>query len=699
MSTPAGVAFPKGRVEVLVGHVLRRCSNVTQPDRDKVFLYSQQNPSPHADRDRYEATRSVNRTPTLDPFATAAVTSYVPEEHFHSSEMLALVQQQSALDTLAEVSRRHLDYTAPTQAYPFSTEQAFIVEMQRATADAIHHPRMQLTEMYESPLPALPAPASREQHRPTTEAVQSQADLPVSPLDPHLSDRHPADHSGDSQDHGTAEELMSWNPVNQSGQQALQAHSPPPHDPIPGFGLLSKRHKARVRGHFTDSRRKEVQENRKRGACLRCRMLKKPCSEGEPCSTCASVESARLWKGKCLRTRLADEFGLWASSLFHTRASIEVPAAVQGMRQLRMPGRVEVRLFTESEYCMSFAVRRCYRSPDTGTRPNSDPPEGGNEHEIWLLEDGDTIGDRIDAYVDDIASSDHSADRSIFWRTTRGRAQTLMREEADQTQATSPQQGSRSCYNLQSQLVRHSIKLWTGTNVLANSQELELQLRYVPDKVPQIAPQAVHWDQHRSSGSQIPASSYIKSQLLGAVESWCSRLAKGVISELERRLLQRQQASRFATFLSAVLLLSAVERMTGIYWQFDDDGAFAPAGGFASWPLDQPFDKLWRQGEHFADLLIMLLRMRALPPRTAVCAEGTLVVVQDKALPVQVNGKAVKDTRDDLTSLAAAWLDPVDLSVDDLQARRDSACPARDAGPGAWDMRFVSKLLLPDRST
>ncbi len=32
----------------------------------------------------------------------------------------------------------------------------------------------------------------------------------------------------------------------------------------------------KVRGRFTPSRRKEVQEVRKRGACLRCRMLKKP---------------------------------------------------------------------------------------------------------------------------------------------------------------------------------------------------------------------------------------------------------------------------------------------------------------------------------------------------------------------------------------------------------------------------------------
>lgn len=42
------------------------------------------------------------------------------------------------------------------------------------------------------------------------------------------------------------------------------------------FNISPRPSKAKVRGRFTPSRRKEVQEVRKRGACLRCRMLKKP---------------------------------------------------------------------------------------------------------------------------------------------------------------------------------------------------------------------------------------------------------------------------------------------------------------------------------------------------------------------------------------------------------------------------------------
>lgn len=43
-----------------------------------------------------------------------------------------------------------------------------------------------------------------------------------------------------------------------------------------GFSVNQKPIKPKVRGRFSDSRRKEVQDVRKKGACIRCRMLKKP---------------------------------------------------------------------------------------------------------------------------------------------------------------------------------------------------------------------------------------------------------------------------------------------------------------------------------------------------------------------------------------------------------------------------------------
>lgn len=44
------------------------------------------------------------------------------------------------------------------------------------------------------------------------------------------------------------------------------------------FGNSTKPMKPKVRGRFSAERRREVQDVRKKGACLRCRMLKKPVS-------------------------------------------------------------------------------------------------------------------------------------------------------------------------------------------------------------------------------------------------------------------------------------------------------------------------------------------------------------------------------------------------------------------------------------
>jgi hypothetical protein len=47
---------------------------------------------------------------------------------------------------------------------------------------------------------------------------------------------------------------------------------------INDFGNSDKPARPKVRGRFSATRRREVQEVRKRGACIRCRMLKKPVS-------------------------------------------------------------------------------------------------------------------------------------------------------------------------------------------------------------------------------------------------------------------------------------------------------------------------------------------------------------------------------------------------------------------------------------
>ncbi|KAK5691181.1 hypothetical protein LTR97_011833 [Elasticomyces elasticus] len=689
--------FPKGRVEALLGHIIRHCQNVTQLDRETVFFYMQQ-PARTNTNSLVQSEQQIS--PLGQTSMVAAASPAYANDQFHAPEML--VQQQSALDTLAEVSRRHLDYTAfPRQMYPYQPQHGdmeggrVLENLGRAPENQanVTHPQYHAMNIPQTEQPfELPVP-DMDSSRGAADLEQMNAGASVGSLDPQLGQGEIIHHLGGPTNEISAEELMSWNPTNQSGQQSFGAISAPSIEPMPGFGLLSRKQTTRARGRFSDTRRKEVQETRKRGACIRCRMLKKPCSEGDPCNTCANVESARLWKGKCLRSRLADEFNLWSSSLFHSKARIEVPAAVQGMYQLPLEGCIEARFFDGTDLCMSFAAKQHSITPHNMT------PRGTATHAaedcIWLLDEGDSICDKIEAYVDRIVDVSTNNETSVFLQTTVKKAHEMMQQELDDVRAeATSQEGSRSCYNLQGRLVKDTLELWVATNILTSPDTTVLELQYTPTTAPQHLPQAVRRTQGIDPTS--PTYRFIRSQMLAAVESRCSRLAKSIINELERRVLQRQQASRFATFISAVLLLSAVERMTGLYRSFDDDGQFVPNHGFTSWPLDFPPNSFWQQGDNFADLLIMLLRMRALPPKTIENPDGLLVVFQDRSLSVRINGVPVEHVEKQ-SNLAAAWLDPLQLRVDDLQVKRDSAVPDHTAEVGAWDMRFLSKLLLPEK--
>ncbi|KAI9675944.1 MAG: hypothetical protein M1829_003182 [Trizodia sp. TS-e1964] len=67
--------------------------------------------------------------------------------------------------------------------------------------------------------------------------------------------------------------------------------------------------KAPYRKPFSLSRKKEISETRGRGACLRCKYLKKECkvsTAGGPCDGCVKNSGARVWHVPCTTIKMAD---------------------------------------------------------------------------------------------------------------------------------------------------------------------------------------------------------------------------------------------------------------------------------------------------------------------------------------------------------------------------------------------------------
>lgn len=63
----------------------------------------------------------------------------------------------------------------------------------------------------------------------------------------------------------------------------------------------------------------------------------------------------------------------------------------------------------------------------------------------------------------------------------------------------------------------------------------------------------------------------ITTQLRAGAEKCAEKLSKSVLNKIEQRLLQKQRAGQFRTFLGALVLINCAERMTWLYQAYQND--------------------------------------------------------------------------------------------------------------------------------
>lgn len=758
----------------MMNHLLKRCPNTTQEERSHAFFHMQH--TSVSGKSKKQAARSQHDTQdtsygqvqmqpgihqgleqqTLPNFPAVEHRHHMASELQHDMQQglssnlqlqLLMQRQQSALDTLAEVSRRHMDYSVQNTGYAsqlqdaslqrqpnrIMVEQALLAALQRSDGNDsnVPHPvhvQPDILPMYsnyttqaqagaqqtafsdaQAPMPLVQTATA------ATEQMEPDYEIEEAPLDPQLGDQMNIEPTPPAPDYAPEQlsqaDLVAW---SEKPQDFVTQQNPPSNEPNPEFGLPHRSDKVNARARFNDTRRKEVQEVRKRGACMRCRMLKKPCSEGTPCGTCKKIDSARLWKGTCLRTKLAGEFTLYSASYFHSKIAPEVSKIVQGHACSPLPGRVEVKLISYSDLAVTFSAKRCMGPIDadgTHNLQSSDVPLMSSSHEILIL-DGDPISHKVTDYCasDAVVEACIENEEVVFQKVTLREALKLLEAERLQEASTSQKTGSRTNHISPSILLQNVIELWVETKVLVSGQGESSQIRYNGTMPSSTSLQNATWSEKPGqspsfSSLNVASQHLIRSQLLAATENACHKLSKAITNELERRLLQRQQVSAFGTFISAIILFTCMERITAFYYSLDpspsqDDDKVADADtadahvrlnlGPPGHPLGVPSpSSLWRQGPHFARLLTTLLRMRALPPKTTRTAQNKLAVLLEPGLPVRLNGVAVREQQDANTARATEWLDALGLDVDELRAKRDA-----DVARTGWDMKFVSEVLL-----
>jgi hypothetical protein len=446
-------------------------------------------------------------------------------------------------------------------------------------------------------------------------------------------------------------------------------------------------------------------------------MLKKPCSGENPCNTCQNVESARLWKQPCIRTRIAEEFGLYSAGLYSVLAYHATNQAKGQIRLDQTPGRIEATHFPETGTFATFTPLKCQQT-QTAQTTDIDPAIFGTtaSPDLELIDSDDDVSGKLDHYIKQMGGHFSGTEDSAFMKTTVNMAKKV---------TSSSQDG----------LLPKTLELWNLTRILT-SKNFEWHLFSNPSLAPTMAPSTLEnvdlEDTVRKPITSLdhPESyNLITMQLMGATEKRAACLARIVMNDLERRLLQRQQANPFETFLVAVILLACVERMCWLFrtWEVqpqlppitetsssklpdneDLASALQPSNLMEThltseslqaplsskrtrstptqetshrnprWPLDKSPTLFSHQGDKFSDILNMLLKMRGVPPKPLPRNPDGLLTVWSE------------DTEDKVRD----WYNGIAVTTLVLDARANARFGGE--GPEEWELKYVGKIIRGD---
>lgn len=400
--------------------------------------------------------------------------------------------------------------------------------------------------------------------------------------------------------------------------------------------------KQKVRGRFSADRRQEVRMVRKAGACMRCRMLKKPCSDGTPCQTCAAVETPRLWKNSCVRTKLVDEFPLYFVGLYGAIVYHEVGELKKTVNVERIEGSIKAWHFTDQIFILK-GLRGTPKDPEAEF-PADRPKLTDNEVFVAELETDNILG-KAERYLRLTCSSIIDQERSVVMKPTLQIAQTM--KDAQQSNPTNEKHDN---------LISDIIELWIATSLLTDTR---LKPQFVVDTG--VTGIAIEEDSAAYSYHMLAA------QLRAAVEKRASIICRAAMHHLEQRVLSRPKDSNFETFLVAFILLNCVERMSWLCrsWEHGAQPAFP-------WPLDHKPNFYAEKAQNLAHTIQMLLNIRQLEPKTYVDPETEFIMARngnDTALAQWLT--SVGFTRELAVQFGPATFDPYNSrSLDGLWSAR-----------------------------
>lgn len=346
------------------------------------------------------------------------------------------------------------------------------------------------------------------------------------------------------------------------------------------------------RARFDATRRKEVQEVRKIGACIRCRILRKTCSKGDPCDTCRKVLSPRIWRSGCVRTKFSEQLDLYSAGVQVVLAQHRINNLKAALNLVNNGLSVSVSHFPGETADLSFTILQ-----SDGPKAPVVDDEAGNPWPLGSLVminiEKEDVPAKVEAYMKDTVRQFIQREPSHFMKVTLETALKVAEDTNDE-------------------LLKKAIELWGLVEILDRERQWVVTLKTTDGQGPRPIREDTDQDVYTT----------ICLQLTAGAERKASAISKTLLTGMQRVLQDSKTKVGHAMFFTTLTLLICVEKSTWAFKAWEQDGLRT------MWPLEKQPGNFTNQGYVLADLLRMLLSIRKAIPRTERReSDGALVTV------------------------------------------------------------------------
>jgi hypothetical protein len=353
------------------------------------------------------------------------------------------------------------------------------------------------------------------------------------------------------------------------------------------------------RARFNATRRKEVQEVRKIGACIRCRVLRKTCSQGSPCDTCRKVLSPRVWRSGCVRTKFSEQLDLYSAGVQIVLAQ----ARVNSIKQTMNLGSHGV------------LIEACH-FPDCGPRLQLQVLQRDSDRESeGKLVDTTIVDDRPSSYPIVMLDNDNQDAPARVETYMREVLPDMIKREPSHFMQVTLQTAVDVAGKTNDELLKKALELWGLVEILDRERQWTIHAKTWAEDTPA---KSIKEDTDGELFNTICL------QLAAAAERKAAATSKALLTGMQRVLQDSKVKIDFNMYFAVLILLNCVEKSS---WAFK---AWEQENLRHLWPLEKEPVSFAQQGYVIANLLHMLLGIRkALPRTTRREIDGKLVTEEE----------------------------------------------------------------------